>query len=135
MTVTNNTGLDGLAPVTHRYSSAALNFGNVAEADILLPTLGIIDGVSENSLSSLEASFLYPNPAKNNVALAIDLLNNSTVELTLSNVIGQTMRTIASQGQIGANAIEMDLNGLPKGIYLVQIKVQNVSRTKKLIIE
>jgi hypothetical protein len=133
MTVTNNTGLDDLAPVTHRYSSAALNFGNVAENNILLPGSDV--GVKENSLTSLEASFLYPNPAKNNVALAIDLLNNSTVELTLSNVIGQTMRTIASQGQIGANTIEVDLNGLPKGIYLVQIKVQNVSRTKKLIIE
>ena len=55
--------------------------------------------------------------------------------VTVLNTVGQVVKTTEAQGQIGTNSIGLDLSGLASGIYLVNIKADNASATKKLIIE
>ncbi|MEI8136186.1 MAG: T9SS type A sorting domain-containing protein, partial [Bacteroidota bacterium] len=77
------------------------------------------NGVKENAQNSANNSLIYPNPASNNAVLAIDLKDNSNVDITVLNIIGQTVKTNKAQGQVGQNNINIDLNGLSTGIYLV----------------
>lgn len=150
MTVSNSSNLDGLSPVAHRYSSTALNFGNVAEGDIFIKgnvanptgTVVVVDpnnptgvGIAENSLGSVQSSFLFPNPAKNDATLSIGLKDNSTVEVSVLNVVGQVVSFSSTAAQSGQSNININLNGLSKGIYMVNVKVDNAFSTKKLIIE
>ena len=125
MTVTSNAGLQQLNPVIHRYISAVLDFGGVFK--------GV--GISENSIASATNSYIYPNPARGNTTLAIDLKNNANVEVTLTNMVGQTLKSTKTIAYTGANAIDVDVNGLAKGIYMVNVKVDGASSTKKLIVE
>ncbi|MDO9000881.1 MAG: T9SS type A sorting domain-containing protein [Bacteroidota bacterium] len=120
ISVTNGNPYTQTAP-QHWYMSATLNF--------------TVSGVSENALNSASSSVVYPNPATNNATLAIDLKDNSAVDITLLNTIGQLVKTTKAQGQIGENAINIDLNGLSSGIYFVTVKVGNATSTKKLVVQ
>jgi YbbR domain-containing protein len=69
------------------------------------------------------------------VVLAIDLKNSSNVEVTLTNIMGQVLKSTKIEAYSGANNIDLDVNGLAKGIYMVSVNVDGASSTKKLIIE
>jgi hypothetical protein len=131
MTVTSNAGLQQLSPVVHRYISAVLDFGGVFKST----STGTVNGISENSIASSTNSYIYPNPAYGKVVLAIDLKNSSNVEVTLTNIMGQVLKSTKIEAYSGANNIDVDVNGLAKGIYMVSVNVDGASSTKKLIIE
>jgi hypothetical protein len=127
ITVSNSPAqLEQLNPVNHWYSTAPLFFLKSAPS--------VTTGISESKVSASN-SVIYPNPAKNNATLAIDLKNNSKVDIAVINVVGQTVKSTKAEGQMGANTINIDLSGLSKGIYMVNVKVDNATSTKKLIVE
>ena len=131
MTVTSNAGLQQLSPVVHRYISAVLDFGGVFKST----STGTVNGISESSILSSTNSYIYPNPAHGNAVLAVDLKNSADVEITLTNTVGQLLRSTKTVAYSGANNIDLDVSGLAKGIYMVNVKVDGASTTKKLIVE
>jgi hypothetical protein len=74
---------------------------------------------------------LYPNPAKAGASFYIDGITEATV--SVYNVVGQNIPvTVMSQG----NAIQVTPNaGLSKGVYLVSITVQGMTKQVKWIVE
>lgn len=135
MTVSNNSSLHQLEPINHYYSSVVLNFDNIAGpiTPPLAPDYKV--GIHENALTSAKASVVYPNPAKGNATLAIDLKDNAKVSVSVMNMVGQEVKNTQAAAQVGSNNINIDLNGLSKGIYMVNVKVGNATSTKKLIVE
>ena len=129
------TPLSQTSPAIHRYMSALLNFGNLSQNDVVLPKIDIGVGIAENALISANSSFVYPNPAKGSANLAIDLKDNSKVEINVSNMIGQVVKSTSAEASVGQNTINFDLNGLSKGVYMVNVKIANTTSTKKLIVE
>lgn len=124
------------AAAVHRYMSAILNFGSLTQNDISVPQAPPSSvGIAENALNSTNASFIYPNPAKASANLSIDLKNNSKVEILVSNMIGQVVSVSSTEAVVGNNTLDVNVNGLAKGVYMVTVKVDNASSTKKLIVE
>ena len=127
-TVSNSLPYSQLTNNKHWYISSVLKFkvpgsgsGNVS----------ILTNGSENASNSL----IFPNPAKNNASLLLELNENSSVDLVILNTMGQVLKAMKIQGQIGENNVNLDLNGMSTGIYIVNVKVGNSLSTKKLIIE
>jgi len=123
MTVSNSNPYAQLTPNKHWYSCAGMTFARPSTV-----------GISENKAVLANAS-LYPNPAKNNVTVKVSLVTGSKVQVEVMNTIGQVVKATSVQGLVGANTINVDLNGLSSGIYLVNIKADNATSTKKLVIE
>ncbi|MDP1800669.1 MAG: T9SS type A sorting domain-containing protein [Bacteroidota bacterium] len=123
ITVTNSNPFAQLTNNTTWYQ-----FGKLSYA---FPTIGLSQA-SQSSLGNIE---IYPNPASGEAVLAINLEDNSSVEVTVLNTIGQVVKTNKAQGQVGENTISIDLSGLSTGIYMVNIKVGNASSTKKLVVQ
>ncbi len=109
-------------------------------------TTWIQAGKLSYSFSSLNASIkdnfqnslnyeIFPNPASNNAILSIDLKDNNNVEVAVLSSIGQLVKNSKTQGFIGQNNINIDLTGLSSGVYMVNVKVGNVTNTKKLIVQ
>lgn len=121
-TVSNSNPYAQLSANTHWFVAANLEFN-------------LTTGVKENALSSVNNSVVYPNPAKNNAVLSIDLKDNANVSINVYNTVGQLVKTIKAEGTLGANNINIDLNNISSGIYMVNVKVGNASSTKKLIVE
>ena len=124
MTVTNSNPYAQLTNNTIWYQSGKLSY--------YFPPF---TGVKENAQNSASNSVIYPNPASDNAVLAIELKDNSNVEVVVLNTIGQTVKASKAQGQVGQNNINIDLAGLSSGIYLVNIKVGNATSTKKLVVQ
>ena len=80
------------------------------------------DGVYVLQTPNLSSNLqLYPNPASS--VLNIVWRSNSTVNYSVSNIMGQMMQS----GTINANQTQqIDTNTLPKGMYIVQIGTEAV---------
>lgn len=139
MSVSNNPSLFQLEPVTHYYSSAVLNFDNIPAVQPPYAVdyrNGQYVGIAENALNSTRNSVIYPNPAKGSAVLSIDLKDNaSKIEVSVMNMVGQQVKSSQTSSQIGQNNINVDLNGLSQGIYMVNVKVGGAISTKKLVVE
>ncbi len=128
MTVTNSNPLDPVINNTTWYQTGKLSYAFAAST-----STGV--GFAENSQNSASNSVIYPNPASNNAVLAIDMKDNSNVDVTVMNTIGQLVKATKVQAQAGTNNINIDLSNLSSGIYMVNVKVGNATSTKKLIVE
>lgn len=144
ITVSNSSPYSQLTKNNHWYSWATLNFGNVPDANIvtcLTPTVAppvdttIHPGIAENSYNSAVNSHVFPNPAKNNATVRVNLVNNSKIQVQLMNAVGQVITTVAAEGRNGVNTINLNVSGIASGIYFVNVKVDDAVGTKKLIIE
>ena len=135
MTVTNSTPLAQLTSNSHWFSWVLLNFGNVPDLEIKVCGELTDVSVKENQLNSATSSYIFPNPTKNNATLNINLENTAKVQIEVMNTVGQIVKSTKVDGQMGVNNINIELNGLSTGIYLVNIKIDNATSTKKLIIE
>jgi len=77
----------------------------------------------------------YPNPTEGEVLITIYSLIESEVELKLTNMSGQNLKTENKMLEKGVNVFEFNLSEYGKGIYLMNVKdessVQNISISKK----
>jgi hypothetical protein len=83
----------------------------------------------------MDNTSIYPNPATNQAIVKLNLPGSSMVSVQIMNSIGEAVRNVQAQGQSGINTIQVNLNGMASGIYLVTIKAGDASTTKKLVIE
>ena len=72
---------------------------------------------------------LYPNPT--NGIFVIELEANSKYDLTVNNILGQTVYTAS----INEMKTTIDLSGFDKGVYTVELKDENAIYTEKVIVE
>jgi hypothetical protein len=75
---------------------------------------------------------LYPNPVKNELNINIQLQEDEVAEWTLQNINGQLIQS----GSLKADNNILDLSNLGKGVYFIQLKVNNqLKKTDKLIVQ
>ena len=127
-TVSNSLPYSQLTNNKHWYISSVLKFKVPGSGS---GSVSLLNNGSENSSNSV----IFPNPAKNNTSLLLELNENTSVDLVILNTMGQVLKSMKIQGQIGENNVNLDLNGMSAGIYIVNVKVGNSLSTKKLIIE
>lgn len=73
---------------------------------------------------------LIPNPALDEVRIAFTTLE-AKAKLQITNVAGQVIYT--SQINSGENSKDVPLQNIPAGMYIVELKGDNISLTEKLI--
>lgn len=78
---------------------------------------------------------VFPNPAKGSANVSVLSRKENTSSITVINTIGQTVIAKEVRTVSGINSIPLDLQGLPSGIYFVQVREGETNLTKKLIIE
>lgn len=77
-------------------------------------------GVDENQTVNLE---IYPNPAKNELVVNCPEM----LELTLYNLLGQKMKSVA----IYCNSeVKVDVGDLPKALYLLEVQTKRGNKTR-----
>jgi hypothetical protein len=76
----------------------------------------------------------YPNPTSDQVYLDFSVPGNDKVNIDLFNSSGQLVNTISNSFfEAGDHQINMDMNGLPNGIYWVKFSSDTNVETVKLI--
>jgi hypothetical protein len=145
ITVSNNTFVPfkQLVGNTHWYLSANLNFGNVSSVDWPVNECSIApkdtDSVDTTAIAERVKSILnsrvFPNPANSSAQLSINLEKGSDVSINIINTMGQIVSSVRHKGAAGANVVDLNVSDLASGVYKVNIKVDESTGTKRLLIQ
>lgn len=85
----------------------------------------------------VENSFVvYPNPATDNTTIAFNMSENTTVSVSVYDVLGNLVSVVAKNSAFekGTNAINLNTAALSSGIYYISLDVNGKKETKKLVI-
>ncbi len=89
-------------------------------------------GVKEGLETAKAEVSVYPNPASKNVNVYIPFLNdNQEVTINLLNTEGKNITVPSIRNQ---KEITLDVNLLPKGVYMLKIQTNNSAISKKILI-
>jgi len=89
-------------------------------------------GVEENTLES--GLSIYPNPTADLVNINMDLRSASTVNMTVFNILGETVMQQAKGFGAGAQRTTLDLSGLAQGSYIINILADGMTATRQIAI-
>jgi PKD repeat protein len=79
---------------------------------------------------------IYPNPAKDNLFVTFDLLEEKSVEVQLKDVLGRTVKQSAKeQMAYGHHEMPFTITDLSSGIYFVSVNTNGTVTTQKIVIE
>ncbi len=127
-------GRDSLVKTTsHQYTSNGTFYPSLIVKDIngcydtawKAVTISKV-GINEMSKSDVK---IYPIPAHN--TLHVELLNADKGEYVISDMLGKTVLS----GSFASNAFEIAIDGLSKGSYLINIKTENETLLRKMMVE
>ncbi|MEM6802408.1 MAG: PKD domain-containing protein [Bacteroidota bacterium] len=76
---------------------------------------------------------VYPNPSAGRVNLEIDMDVAKDLKLSVMNLVGQTLMTKEISQVIGERRIELDLNTVDTGTYLLMIEAEGEKMTRLLV--
>ena len=89
-------------------------------------TLGVDELTLSNDIS------IYPNPTKNNLTIA----TSSNLQLELATIFDVRGRQVITKNLNSTNSLNtIDVTQLQAGVYFIKIDLENVSTTKKFIVE
>jgi plastocyanin len=92
---------------------------------VVNPSTGIPDNINADGIVRME-----PNPASFNVSVSTGLADGIPVKLSIYDVTGKLVMT--SDGLV--NKQRLNISGLRKGIYFVQVEKEDYKRTTKLVV-
>ncbi|RMA65941.1 S8 family serine peptidase [Ulvibacter antarcticus] len=104
-------------------------FGNSTIVDNI--NISGLLGIAENNLASSVS--MYPNPATNNVMVSMNQTAFETLDISIVNSLGQQLQKVASSNSSGI--ISIDVSSYASGLYFVNITVDGVTATKKLLVK
>jgi len=83
----------------------------------------------------LNAATVYPNPAKNKITVDISLSQSTNVAISLYDLTGKEVVFVPNQWfPAGAHDLEVDVEGLTQGMYVVKINTDENSITQKVML-
>ena len=121
------------------------DFGNrfvvVEEADVMTGlvcfnycvTCDLVVGIDENALQA--GIKVFPNPVRDILNVQLDLPSaTESLQIRLLNMLGQEVFS-GNYGQLQSDNIELDVNELPTGAYLIQVRDGKAQFTEPIVIQ
>ena len=91
------------------------------------------NGIAEaNDVFSLN---FYPNPTLGDAILDVKSLENGVASVEVYSITGSRVLTVSESIRVGVNRINVDMNSLPTGVYLIKADIngaQALIRTQKI---
>jgi len=103
-------------------STAGINYGN--EINFTTTNVGISQ--IDNTIISI-----YPNPTTEKLFISYDKPISKNSELIFRNIAGQTISILKLTNQTN----ELNVSNLPKGLYFIELKLNNQKIIRKIVIE
>lgn len=102
------------------------------EADFEVGEVSITTGFKPIHFDSNIA--LYPNPARDVLYIKLAMHTFSDVQLSLMNMTGQVLIQNQQTLQKGNHDLNININHLPEGVYILNIRVNEQSVAKRVVV-
>lgn len=79
--------------------------------------------------------YIYPNPAKDRVAVNFDCSASGESVISMMDVTGKKVYSETFGSVEGNNSYIINLNGLSMGVYLMEVKNGEFTQTKKIVVQ
>ncbi|ACT91321.1 T9SS type A sorting domain-containing protein [Dyadobacter fermentans] len=92
--------------------------------------------VSENHEGLIDELrfFVFPNPSKGTLTVALHAAKDKLVNLSIINILGQSVHKSTLASMSGEVKTTVDLGQLPDGIYIVQVKVGDKIESRRVVL-
>jgi hypothetical protein len=105
---------------------------SVAQTGASSPTAGINEPAK---LAGYSFEPIMPNPAVNTAQVEYAIAQREQVRIALFNTAGEQLRTIDEGArELGSHHAQIDLAGMPSGIYTVTIEAGKYRATRQLVV-
>lgn len=123
--------LAGQAEVKLRFNMSADI--TVSKEGVVIDDFTIYDNTptSLNYSGNIVSCSVFPNPAEGNISISVNPKNNSKVTISMRNVLGELTQQLSSEIST-AEQFNIDLSSFPKGIYFIEVKVNDETISKKI---
>lgn len=121
-----------------QYTALLINGNNTSIMNSAFTTLPTLLPALENSTvvknteSDIEQAVVYPNPASGKSYLKINIKNTGKAVVTISDITGRKLVSIAQQMHPGDNTIAMETGKLAAGSYMVHIATETANAVRRL---
>lgn len=96
-------------------------------------TCDLVVGIDENALQA--GIKVFPNPVRDILNVQLDLPSaTESLQIRLLNMLGQEVFS-GNYGQLQSDNIELDVNELPTGAYLIQVRDGKAQFTEPIVIQ
>lgn len=85
--------------------------------------------IAENSLDKVS---VFPNPSNGDVVVGIPSNTSGNLNIEVTNLLGQVVFSETKEIAPGTTSIELDLNALSNGQYVMNLSTETASKTKKV---
>jgi hypothetical protein len=98
-------------------------------------TIGVTD-VSDNSIpTEFKLAQNFPNPFNPTTTIAYQLPQSGNVTLKVFDILGNEVRTLVNeQKETGSYTVQFDASSLVSGLYIYQLRANDYSSIKKMIL-
>lgn len=131
-------GLSGTTP-DPQSGSADILYKKIPVADVNTCTSTLVPCVLtsvQEQAASISSMVLYPNPASTVANLELNVAKKGKVSVKIYNVTGQIISEITNQEYAaGKYNINVNLEKMQSGIYMIQMISDNTTSTKKMIVK
>ncbi len=106
--------------------------------------IDVIDGLlvsglkDQDAIPQIPSDFglkAYPNPFNPSTVIHYALPENSAVDVSVYNLLGQKVETLISEQQAaGSHQVQWNAAGFSAGVYFVQLTAGGISDTEKIVL-
>lgn len=104
--------------------------GTVAVVVNTVSTVGVKE--VQGTVSNLS---LFPNPANDVLQIKLSVSKEQPITIEMLDVSGRVLYTKTKNAVLGELNEKVDVKNFPKGTYLIKINGENLSETKKIVID
>jgi hypothetical protein len=98
--------------------------------------LSAVKSVSTNAAGfdkNVQTAEIYPNPSNGIFSLSLNPCNGN-IQIVIMDLTGQVLKMIEPVDETNNNTFKIDVTGLPKGMYFVNLTDGNWLEVKKIVI-
>ncbi|MBK8613841.1 MAG: T9SS type A sorting domain-containing protein [Flavobacteriales bacterium] len=135
-TVANITGCSAGSTYYTYFYDWEVEVGGGSCASAMIPVVVEVEvctGVDD--ALSLRGFEVYPNPNEGRFKVSLHLLRSAVVDLELSDMLGRTSIAERFSAPAGAVVREMDVSGLPGGIYTLTMRMEGRMFQRRVVVE
>ena len=85
--------------------------------------------------NGIEDMHVYPNPASDRLTVEFSLTQSERVTVQLLDLTGKVLRQNTMEGVDGVNQMRLDLDGVAKGLYLLEVNTPNGKSVRKVTVQ